>query len=298
VQNGTHFYGYDGNGNVSALVNASNGEVTANYEYGPYGEPIRVSGVMSKENPYRFSTKRAVDSIDIILYEYRHYKPSTGTWLTRDPIGEKGGKNLYSYGVNDAINSFDFVGLCVGSCDSSLGVSSLSLKNQISDIHRGFCTWLERKIRGFLNSQEEIRAWDRFTSGTGIDIELTDFEIGSVLESAHTFKNEINKQSIDCKTKSFYWFNSTIQISDSIGYPWSAALGRIFIKLTTSCSCRTLTWKACIFDKYDFDPTWFLGGKEPIAEIKTILVWAAQNIGQCGWKEFYHKGCKNGFIAN
>jgi len=78
---GTYFPAYDGNGNVSALVNASNGEVTANYEYGPYGEPIRVSGVISKENPFRFSTKRAVDSIDIILYEYRVYSSTIGIWL-------------------------------------------------------------------------------------------------------------------------------------------------------------------------------------------------------------------------
>jgi len=111
VQNGTHFYGYDGNGNVSALVSASNGEVTANYEYGPFGEPIRVSGIMSKENPYRFSTKRTVDSIDIILYEYRAYSPSLGRWLSRDPIGEKGGKNLYVFLGNCPAMRIDILGL-------------------------------------------------------------------------------------------------------------------------------------------------------------------------------------------
>ena len=102
---------YDGNGNVSALVNASNGEVSANYEYGPYGEPIRVSGVISRENPYRFSTKRTVDSIDIILYEYRAYSPSLGRWLSRDLIGENGGVNLYGFVGGDAIDNFDAFGL-------------------------------------------------------------------------------------------------------------------------------------------------------------------------------------------
>ncbi len=125
IQNSTHFFAYDGNGNVSALVNASNGEVSANYEYGPFGEPIRVSGIMSRENPFRFSTKRIVDSIDIILYEYRAYKPSTGTWLTRDPIGEAGFRlisrkhsrtlinsmNLYAFVKNNAINVLDVIGL-------------------------------------------------------------------------------------------------------------------------------------------------------------------------------------------
>ncbi|HON07757.1 MAG TPA: RHS repeat-associated core domain-containing protein [Verrucomicrobiota bacterium] len=101
---------YDGNGNVSALVNASNGEVSANYEYGPYGEPIRVSGIMSRENPFRFSTKRIVDSINIILYEYRAYSPSLGWWLSRNPIGEDGGINLYSLVGNSTVNSIDFFG--------------------------------------------------------------------------------------------------------------------------------------------------------------------------------------------
>jgi len=120
INAGTYFPAYDGNGNVSALVNSSNGEVTANYEYGPFGEPTRVSGVMSGENPFRFSTKRTVDSIDIILYEYRPYKPSTGTWLTRDPIGEKGGRNLYEFVGNAPLIKIDRLGLyCVCSKNPS-----------------------------------------------------------------------------------------------------------------------------------------------------------------------------------
>lgn len=38
---GTHFCAYDGNGNVSALVSATDGTVSARYEYGPFGEPLR-----------------------------------------------------------------------------------------------------------------------------------------------------------------------------------------------------------------------------------------------------------------
>lgn len=32
---GTYFYGYDGNGDVVALVNSADGAVAARYEYGP-----------------------------------------------------------------------------------------------------------------------------------------------------------------------------------------------------------------------------------------------------------------------
>ena len=37
-QPSTHFVSYDGNGNVTALVDAGSGNETARYEYGPFGD--------------------------------------------------------------------------------------------------------------------------------------------------------------------------------------------------------------------------------------------------------------------
>jgi len=45
---------YDGN--VAALVNLSGGTNCATYEYGPFGEVIRVTDMLAKNNPFRFST--------------------------------------------------------------------------------------------------------------------------------------------------------------------------------------------------------------------------------------------------
>jgi RHS repeat-associated protein len=84
------FPAYDGNGNIMALVNAADGTVAANYDYAAFGEPIRTTGVMAKNNPFRFSTKYADDESDLLYYGYRYYKPSTGTWPNRDPKGELG----------------------------------------------------------------------------------------------------------------------------------------------------------------------------------------------------------------
>src|ERR1017187_4294143 len=39
------------------------------------------------------------------------YNPSTGRWLSRDPIEENGGKSLYVFVGNDSINRADIVGL-------------------------------------------------------------------------------------------------------------------------------------------------------------------------------------------
>jgi len=55
---------------------------------GPFGEVIRQTGPMAKVNPFRFSTKLQDDESDLLYYGYRYYKPSTGTWPNRDPLGD------------------------------------------------------------------------------------------------------------------------------------------------------------------------------------------------------------------
>ncbi len=46
------------------------------------------------------------------LYNYgeRLYDPPNARWLNRDPIGEQGGVNLYSFCSQDAINKYDYLG--------------------------------------------------------------------------------------------------------------------------------------------------------------------------------------------
>ncbi|HQK02448.1 MAG TPA: RHS repeat-associated core domain-containing protein [Verrucomicrobiota bacterium] len=108
---GSHFCAYDGNGNVTALVKADGSGLAAQYEYGPFGEPLRATGPMAKANPFRFSTKYQDDESDLIYYGYRYYNPSTGRWPNRDPIGERGGMNLYGFVGNSPLNRVDRLGL-------------------------------------------------------------------------------------------------------------------------------------------------------------------------------------------
>lgn len=44
-------------------------------------------------------------------YGYRYYHPELGRWPSRDPIGEKGGMNLYVFIGNAPSNSYDILGL-------------------------------------------------------------------------------------------------------------------------------------------------------------------------------------------
>lgn len=110
-QPSTNFVAYDGNGNVATFVNATNGGVTAQYEYGPFGEVLRTTGASAKANPFRFSTKYQDDESDYLYYGYRSYNPSTGRWVSRDPIRERGGLNLYGFVGNDSMGAVDLFGL-------------------------------------------------------------------------------------------------------------------------------------------------------------------------------------------
>jgi RHS repeat-associated protein len=110
-----HFVAYDGNGNVAGSTDAGTGAITARYEYGPFGEAIRATGVMGKKNPMRFSTKYTDDQTGLLYYGYRYYNPTTGRWVSRDPIEEAGGDNLYMWVHNAPDQGVDFLGLTVRS---------------------------------------------------------------------------------------------------------------------------------------------------------------------------------------
>ena len=96
---------------MADLVNAADGTVMASYEYGPFGEAIRSTGPLAKNNPLRFSTKYKDDESDLVYYGFRYFKPSTGAWVSRDPSEEAGGLNVYLYSFNSPIQTFDILGL-------------------------------------------------------------------------------------------------------------------------------------------------------------------------------------------
>ncbi|MDR2156024.1 MAG: RHS repeat-associated core domain-containing protein [Burkholderiaceae bacterium] len=47
----------------------------------------------------------------LYLTQYRAYDPVAGRWLSRDPIAERGGLNLYGYVDGDPVNFMDPEGL-------------------------------------------------------------------------------------------------------------------------------------------------------------------------------------------
>jgi uncharacterized protein RhaS with RHS repeats len=54
----------------------------------------------------------AVASLFVLAHTAQaHYDPNIGRWISRDPIEEEGGSNLYAFVQNDPANNWDILGL-------------------------------------------------------------------------------------------------------------------------------------------------------------------------------------------
>ena len=104
----TAFYFHDGNKNVSDVVSTTD-ETKAHYAYAPFGDSF-ATGSLAESNPWRFSSEYADDELGCVYYNYRHYEPMTGRWLSRDPMEEVGGKNLFVFCGNRIFNDVDYLG--------------------------------------------------------------------------------------------------------------------------------------------------------------------------------------------
>jgi RHS repeat-associated protein len=110
-------YAYDagghaeGNGGSSYDCQDRQAAVVAHYEYDPFGRTTVASGPFADANPWRFSTKQLDQAWGLYYYGLRFYTPGLGRWPSRDPIGERGGANMYCAMRNDLIRRVDSLGL-------------------------------------------------------------------------------------------------------------------------------------------------------------------------------------------
>ena len=127
------YYTHDGNKNVSEIV-ASDGDVSAHYEYAPFGAVIARRGTFATNNPWRFSSEHVEDETATVYYNYRHYGLTVGRWLCLDPAYELAffkiqspkrvnhKSSSYQFLYNQLQNGTDYIGLSLrrpcGACDS------------------------------------------------------------------------------------------------------------------------------------------------------------------------------------
>ena len=103
-----YYYFYDGRGNVSNIVDAK-GNIVDSYQYDSFG-----STGLKNTNSHKFVGQFGVYSDDdtgLVYMKNRWYDPNLGCFISRDPIGFKGGLNFYSYVANNPLRFIDPMGL-------------------------------------------------------------------------------------------------------------------------------------------------------------------------------------------
>ncbi|MBR5621764.1 MAG: RHS repeat-associated core domain-containing protein, partial [Opitutales bacterium] len=145
------FYAFDGNKNVSDVFYRMNSNgIGAHYDYAPFGGTTRTRSDSSASfdivvlNPFRFSSEYYDSELDLVYYNYRHYSPSLGRFLSRDPIEEQGGLNLYAFVGNNGVCYFDLLGnaapavllplgITISAAEAAAAVMGLSVAACLSD---------------------------------------------------------------------------------------------------------------------------------------------------------------------
>ena len=106
-------YGWDLTKNVMELYK-SNGTIANSYSYAPFGEVTQRGNIT---NPLQWSSEMFDGELELVYYNYRHYNPHDGRWISRDPITEQEELNLYAFLGNSTQDKVDRLGL--------LGVSDI-----------------------------------------------------------------------------------------------------------------------------------------------------------------------------
>lgn len=99
------YYGRDQLGSVRDVFAVQTSAVGGTYDYDPYGNSIGASGSMSTD--FRYAGMFLHVKSGLYLTNYRAYNPQSGRWLSRDPIQENGGINLYAYVFGNPVGYTD-----------------------------------------------------------------------------------------------------------------------------------------------------------------------------------------------
>lgn len=141
IENGTDksYYARDHNDTVHEVTDEA-GNRRGSYTYGPYGE--RTTVLSTRTTPVGFTGYHSHDSSGLALAPYRAYDPGLGRWINQDPIGIRGGINLFQYVFGNPIALTDPLGWevqrCCAKAEILLGwVSHCWLKTQKNEAGLG-----------------------------------------------------------------------------------------------------------------------------------------------------------------
>jgi RHS repeat-associated protein len=103
VSAGTYSPITDALGSVLALANSS-GTIKTQYGYDPFGNTTTAGG--TNTNVFQY-TGRENDTNGLYFYRARYYNPVFGRFVSEDPIGFRGGINLYRYANDNPVEFRD-----------------------------------------------------------------------------------------------------------------------------------------------------------------------------------------------
>jgi len=95
---------YDHLGSIREAID-STGTVRARYDYELWGNRTKLAGDLNIEPGFTGHYEDA--AVGLTSAPFRAYDAELGRWISRDPIGERGGLNLYGYALNSPIQSWD-----------------------------------------------------------------------------------------------------------------------------------------------------------------------------------------------
>jgi RHS repeat-associated protein len=108
ISGGNYYYTRDHLGSIREMAGAG-GAIRAQYDYNVFGVRVKLQG--DQDASFGFTGHYYHAPSGLCLTLYRAYDPNTNRWLSRDPIGEAGGLNLYAYVGNNPTSDFDPLGL-------------------------------------------------------------------------------------------------------------------------------------------------------------------------------------------
>jgi RHS repeat-associated protein len=103
------YYDFDALGSTAELTGAGGTDLDT-YSYLPFGEVSQATG--SLHNPFQYVGQDGVmnDGNGLDFMRARFYSPTTGSFVTRDPLGLAGGTNPYGYARNNPSSFIDPTG--------------------------------------------------------------------------------------------------------------------------------------------------------------------------------------------
>ena len=110
-------------GSITEVIETATNTVAANYEYDSFGQRYSI-GLNQR---YGFTAREVDDESGLMYFRARHYDPTVGQFVQRDPTGFAAGDlNLYAYTWNDPYNWTDPSGL-VSTTDYLVGAAGVGL---------------------------------------------------------------------------------------------------------------------------------------------------------------------------